>query len=251
MEKKRTVLITGSAGGIGYGVAEAFAAQRDRIVLTDIQSENLKKARKMLSEKYGTEVLALKVDGCDEAAVKAAIGQTIDTFGHLDVLINNAQASKSGLSLVAHSRDDFALAVETGLYAAFFYMKHSFPYLKERQGSVINFASGAGMSGGSGQASYAAAKEGVRALSRVAAREWGAYNINVNVVCPLALTAQLERWKAQFPDQYLDNVKHIPLGRFGDPRDDIGAVCVFLAGSGAAYITGETIAVQGGSGMRP
>lgn len=251
MKNKRTVLITGAAGGIGYGVAEAFAGQGDNIVLTDIQPEKLTKARQKLAGEYGVEVLALEVDGSDETAVKKSVNTAVEKFGHLDVLVNNAQASKSGLPLIEHSLADFALAIETGLYGTFFFMKHSFDYLKARQGCVINFASGAGISGGSGQASYAAAKEGIRALSRVAAREWGIYNINVNVVCPLAMTKQLENWKEKFPEQYEANIKNIPLGRFGSPRDDIGAVCVFLASSGASYITGDTISVQGGSGLRP
>lgn len=101
-----------------------------------------------------------------------------ETFGRIDVLINNAQASKSGVSLVDHTKEDFDLQPTAGLYAAFFYMKHAYPYLREAQGSVVNFASGAGISGRLGQSSYAAAKEGIRGMTRVAANEWGKDNIN-------------------------------------------------------------------------
>ena len=101
------------------------------------------------------------------------------------------------------------------------------------------------------RASYAAAKEGIRALSRVAAREWGEHGVNVNVVCPLAMTPSLEKFKREYPERYADNIKNIPLGRFGDPKEDIGRVCVFLASDAASYISGETISVQGGSGLRP
>ena len=126
-----------------------------------------------------------------EEQVAGVIAKAAETFGRIDVLINNAQASKSGVLLVDHSKEDFDLAINSGLYAAFFYMKHAYPYLKATQGSVINFASGAGISGRLGQSSYAAAKEGIRGMTRVAANEWGPDNINCNVVCPLVMTAQL------------------------------------------------------------
>ena len=162
-----------------------------------------------------------------------------------------AQASASGLTLVQHSEEDFDLAVRSGLYATFFYMKHAYPYLKETAGSVINFASGAGIGGNPGQSSYAAAKEGIRGMSRVAASEWGPDNINVNIVCPIVMTKALEEWREREPEMYEKNVKAIPLGRFGDAEKDVGRVCVFLASPDASFVTGDTIMVQGGSGMKP
>lgn len=130
-------------------------------------------------------------------------------------------------------------------------MKECFPYLEKTHGSVINFASGAGLFGKLGQASYAAAKEGIRGLSRVAASEWGPYEVRVNVVCPLAMTESLQQWKAEYPELYEKTIHGIPLGHFADPKDDIGRVCVFLASEDAHFVTGETITLQGGSGLRP
>ena len=126
------------------------------------------------------------------------VKQAIDTFGRIDVLINNAQASASGETIADHTTEQFDLAVYSGLYAAFYYMKACYPYLKETKGSVINFASGAGLFGNFGQCAYAAAKEGIRGLTRVAATEWGPDGINVNVVCPLAWTAQLEKFEQAY-----------------------------------------------------
>lgn len=249
--ENKVAVITGSAGGIGFGIAEAFAELGARIVLTDINEQALATAKEKLEDTYKVKVMALTADGRDEAAVKKTIEMVGKEFGSIDAMINNAQTSKSGVALIDHSYEDFALAIETGLYAAFYYMKYAFPYLKKSRGCVINFASGAGLSGGSGQASYAAAKEGIRGMSRVAAREWGEFGINVNVVCPLAMTKRLEQWKEEFPDAYAKNIQNIPLQRFGDPKQDIGRVCVFLASDAASYISGETISVQGGSGLRP
>ena len=111
--------------------------------------------------------------------------------------------------------------------------------------------SGAGIGGNPGQSSYAAAKEGIRGMSRVAASEWGPDNINVNIVCPIVMTKALEEWREREPEMYEKNVKAIPLGRFGDAEKDVGRVCVFLASPDASFVTGDTIMVQGGSGMKP
>ena len=110
--------------------------------------------------------------GDNEATVQNVVKQAVDAFGGIQVLINNAQASASGVSLAEHTTEQFDLALYSGLYAAFYYMKACYPYLKESHGSVINFASGAGLFGNYGQCAYAAAKEGIRGLSRVAATEW-------------------------------------------------------------------------------
>lgn len=139
----------------------------------------------------------------------------------------------------------------SGLYATFYYMRECYPYLKETQGSVINFASGAGLFGNAGQCSYAAAKEGIRGLSRVAATEWGKDNINVNVVCPLAMTSQLENFQVSYPEAYEKNLRAVPMGRFGDPEQDIGRVCVHLGSPDFKYMSGETITLEGGMGLRP
>lgn len=124
--------------------------------------------------------------------VSEVINKTIETFGRIDVLINNAQASASGVPLASRTTEQFNLAMYSGLYSAFYYMKVAYPYLKKTRGIVINFASGAGLFGNQWQCSYAAAKEGIRGLSRVERTEWAKDGINVNVDCPLAWTSQLE-----------------------------------------------------------
>ena len=177
--------------------------------------------------------------------------KTIETFGRIDVLINNAQASASGIPLSIQTKDHFDLGIYSGLYATFYYMRACYPYLKETKGSVINFASGAGLFGNAGQCSYAAAKEGIRGLSRVAATEWGKDNINVNVVCPLAMTSQLENFRESYPEAYEKNLRAVPMGRFGDPEKDIGRVCVLLGSQDFKYMSGETITLEGGMGLRP
>ncbi len=244
-------LITGGGKGIGYGLAEAFAEQGSNLVITGRTESRLLAAKEKLEQKYGVEVLPIVADGADEEAIKVVVAKTIEKFGKLNTLVNNAQVSKSGTPLVEHTKEDFDLAIYSGLYAAFFYMRECFPYLKQSKGSVINFASGAGLFGKLGQSSYAAAKEGIRGMSRVAAAEWGPDGVRVNVICPLAMTESLEQWKENYPELFQKTIQGIPLGRFADPKQDIGRVAVFLASEDASYVTGETITLQGGSGLRP
>lgn len=244
-------IITGGGKGIGFGLAEAFAEAGSNLVLTGRTESRLINAKERLEQAYGIEVLPVVADGADEQAIKRVVEQTIERFGKINTLVNNAQVSKSGLPLVEHTKEDFDLAIYSGLYAAFFYMRECFPYLKQSRGSVINFASGAGLFGKLGQSSYAAAKEGIRGMSRVAAAEWGPDGVRVNVICPLAMTESLQQWKEGYPELFQKTIQGIPLGHFADPKRDIGRVCVFLASDDADYVTGETITLQGGSGLRP
>lgn len=247
----KVAIITGGGKGIGFGLARAFAREGADLVITGRNEGRLVEAKDKLESEYDINVLPIVADGADEEAIKRVVAAAVDRFGRIDTLINNAQVSKSGLPLIEHTREDLDLAINSGLYAAFFYMKECYPYLKESKGSVINFASGAGLFGKLGQTSYAAAKEGIRGMSRVAAAEWGPDGIRVNVVCPLAMTESLQEWKVNYPDLFAKTIQGIPLGRFADPTEDIGRVCVFLASDDASYVTGETITLQGGSGLRP
>lgn len=251
----RAVLSDGRCGSIGYGIATAYAKEGANLVITGRNVKKLEDAKEELEGKYGIRVLAVQADvsaGSDnQAVVENVVKQTVDAFGGIQVLINNAQASASGVTLADHTTEQFDLALYSGLYAAFYYMKACYPYLKESRGSVINFASGAGLFGNFGQCAYAAAKEGIRGLTRVAATEWGRDGINVNVVCPLAWTAQLEQFQKAYPDAYEKNVHIPPMGHLGDSEAEIGRVCVQLASADFKFMTGETITLEGGLGLRP
>jgi len=251
----RSVLPDGRCGSIGYGIATAYAKEGANLVLTGRNLQKLLDAKEELERLYGVQVLPIQADmaaGADnEAVVQNVVQQAVDTFGNIHVLINNAQASASGVPLAAHTTEQFDLAVYSGLYATFYYMKACYPYLAQTKGTVINFASGAGLFGNFGQSAYAAAKEGIRGLSRVAATEWGKDGINVNVVCPLAWTAQLDAWSKAHPEAYAANVKLPPMGHFADPETEIGRACVALASPDLKYMSGETVTLEGGMGLRP
>ncbi|MDE5577289.1 MAG: SDR family oxidoreductase [Oscillospiraceae bacterium] len=251
----RAVLKDGTCGSIGYGIATAYAKEGANLVITGRNVKKLEDAKEELERLYGIKVLTVQADVSDgsdnEAVVKNVIDKTIEAFGRIDVLINNAQASASGVPLAEHTTEQFNLAMYSGLYATFYYMKACYPYLKETKGTVINFASGAGLFGNFGQCSYAAAKEGIRGLTRVAATEWGKDGINVNIVCPLAWTAQLEQFQEAYPDAFKANVHMPPMGHYGNSELEIGRVCVQLASPDFKYLTGETLTLEGGMGLRP
>lgn len=251
----RVVLDNGKSGAIGYGIATAYAKEGANLVITGRNPQKLADAKKELEDKYQISVLPVQADinvhADNKTVTQNVVDQAIAKFGHLDVLINNAQASASGVTLADHQPDQFDLAIYSGLYATFYYMQVCYPYLKASQGSVINFASGAGLFGNYGQCAYAAAKEGIRGLSRVAATEWAKDNINVNIICPLAWTAKLEQFKQAFPEAFKENVHIPPMGHFGDAEKEIGRVCVQLATPDFKYMTGETLTLEGGLGQRP
>lgn len=251
----RAVLSNGECGSIGYGIVTAFAKEGANIVITGRNVKKLEAAKEEIERLYGVKVLPVQADvsaGADnEAVVQNVVKQAIDEFGEIHALINNAQASASGVPLAEHTTEQFDLAMYSGLYAAFYYMKACYPYLAKTKGSVINFASGAGLFGNYGQCSYAAAKEGIRGLTRVAANEWGKDGINVNIICPLAWTAQLEKFEQAYPDAFKENVKMPPMGHYGNVEKEIGRVCVQLVSPDFKYMSGETITLEGGMGLRP
>ena len=249
--KDKVVIITGGGRGIGFGLSTACAKAGAKLVITGRTESTLLTAKESLESAHGCEVLTVTADGADEAAIQNVIDKTVERFGRIDAVVNNAQASASGKMLVDHTKEDLDLAVHSGLYATFFYMQKAFPHLKATKGCVINFASGAGLFGRIAQSSYAAAKEGIRGLSRVAATEWAPDGVRVNVICPLAMTEGLKKFKEEYPERYEQTIKGVPMGRFADPEKDIGGVCVFLCSEEASFITGETITLQGGSGLRP
>ena len=157
----KATLKDGSAGSIGYGIDIAFAKEGANLVITGRNVAKLEAAKESLEADYGVKVLPVQADvsaGQDnEAVVQNVIDKAIEEFGRIDAVVNNAQASASGVTIADHTMDQFNLAIYSGLYATYLYMQKAYPHLKETKGSVVNFASGAGLFGNYGQCSYAAA----------------------------------------------------------------------------------------------
>lgn len=237
-------IITGSASGIGKGMALAMAKEGAHIAIVDVNEE---KGKDTLAEinQYTEGMLFIK-DISKQESAHEIVADVVKRFGKLDILVNNAHVSRQA-PFMETTQELFDLSFGTGFYPTVHFMQAAYPELKKTKGKVINFASGAGIDGQVTQTSYAAAKEAIRGVSRVAANEWGPEGINVNLISPIALTPGVEQWRENAPELYEAMLNKIPLRRLGDPEQDIGRVAVFLASSDADYITGQTFMVDGGS----
>lgn len=240
--ENKTAIVTGGAGGIGRGIVRRFLAEGARVAVVDIDQDQ---GEKLLAELDG-EVIFIARDISVEANAAAIVAETVERFGGLDILVNNAHASRQA-SILETTKEIWDLSFNTGTMATFYLMRAAYPELKKTRGSIINFASGAGMKGLPNQVAYSAAKEAIRAITRTAATEWAADGIRVNVVSPVALTPGIVQWSKAFPDAYQEVLDGIPLGRLGDPETDIAPVVVFLGSENSRYITGQTLMADGGS----
>ena len=251
---ERIVFITGAAGGIGVELARAFAAQGDRVIISDTDSAKIDKAVDDL-KKESLEVQGCLLDVTQEAAVEKVFSEMVSKYGRLDVLINNA-----GLQYVSAIEDfptaQFELMIKVMLLAPFMAIKHAFPIMKQQQwGRIINMASINGLVGFAGKAAYNSAKHGVIGLTKVAALEAALSGITVNAICPgyvdTALVRQqladLARTRNIPEEKVLEEVllPLVPQKRLLQP-DEIAATAVFLASDGAKGITGQAVVIDGG-----
>lgn len=243
----KVAIVTGAGRGIGRGIAKLFAAEGAKVVAVSRGRETLDATVAEIKAAGGTAI-AVTCDVTSKTEIDAAIAKAVEAFGTIHVLVNNAH-DRNGQqkpfleSTEAHFQQQFA----TGLFSTVHFMQGCYPYLKANKGKVVNFASGAGVLGAFGFTPYAAAKEAVRGVSRVAAREWGADKINVNIICPTSMTDAL---KESIEDPaIMEIVSRTPLGIPGDPLDEVAPVALFLATDACNYITGHSFHVDGGNLM--
>jgi 2-hydroxycyclohexanecarboxyl-CoA dehydrogenase len=241
----RVAVVTGAGQGIGRGVALAMAKEGASVV---VSGRTLAKCERVAGEiaATGAEALPVACEVGDRAQVDDLITRAVRRFGGLDVLVNNAQSSRQGL-LTEVTDDDVEECWRSGALGTLYAMQAALPHLKARGGgSIVNFGSSTALDGNVTFGAYAMAKEAIRGLSRVAAREWGRYGIRVNVVVPNALSPSGERYRDEHPERFARMAAGLPLGRVGDPELDIGRAVVALAGDDLSYLTGETMRLTGG-----
>lgn len=243
----KVAIVTGGIGGIGRGIVAHFLDLGAKVVVVDIvdQSEGDAVVAKVAG---GRHAIYLEKDIAVPDNADQIVSAAVREFGALHILVNNAHASQQA-PIMETTQAMWDLSLGTGMYATFNLMRAAYPELRKVAGTIVNFASGAGLKGQETQVTYAAAKEAIRAISRVAAREWAADGIRVNVVSPIALTPGIEAWSKADPEQYKHVLDGIPLGRLGDPEHDIAPVVAFLASDESRYVTGQTLMSDGGSIM--
>ncbi|WP_274475455.1 3-oxoacyl-[acyl-carrier-protein] reductase [Mangrovimonas aestuarii] len=239
----KTAIITGASRGIGKGIAQVFAQQGANVAFT--YSSSVEAAKELEAEliALGVKAKGYQSNAADFTQAQELADDVVKEFGSIDILINNAGITKDNL-LMRISEEDFDKVIEVNLKSVFNMTKAvQRTMLKQRKGSIINMSSVVGVKGNAGQTNYAASKAGIIGFSKSVALELGSRNIRSNVIAPgfieTEMTAKLDE----------DTVKGwrdaIPLKRGGTP-EDIANVCVFLASDMSAYITGQTINVDGG-----
>jgi NAD(P)-dependent dehydrogenase (short-subunit alcohol dehydrogenase family) len=240
-------IITGGAQGVGKGVATALLERGASVLVVDILDQKLAATTDELRAAGPVEQLV--ADLRDPHSAQRIVSAAVDAFGTVHGLVNNAIATNEPKAFVDITGEDFALGHEVGPRASFLLMQAVHPVMVAAGGgSIVNLGSGTGTGGEPKWGGYAAAKEAIRGLSKVAALEWGRDNIRVNVVCPFVESDGIRFWKEFAPDDYAKAVKRVPMKRIGDVHADAGALVAFLLSSDATFITGQTIHVDGGIG---
>ncbi len=238
----KVALVTGAGAGIGEGIARRFAAEGARVVVAE------------LDEAAGTTV-ARAIDGVfvgtdvsDRRQIENAVNTALSAFGSIDIVVNNAWGGGAIGRVESKTDEQLAAGIAVGYYGPFWAMTAAFPHMKAHGwGRVINMCSLNGVNAHMGTLEYNAAKEALRALTRTAAREWAPTGVTVNAICPAAKSQAFFRAISDHPELEALADATNPMGRMGDPYDDIAPVAVFLASDGSRYLTGNTLFVDGGS----
>lgn len=244
--KDKVAVITGGAQGIGRSIAETYAREGAKLALFDVVEETVKKTAEEISKKFNVQAIGVKSNVVEFTSVEAGFKLVVDTFGRIDVLVNNAGITKDNLILrMSDAEWDAVLAVN--LKGPFNCTKAVFsPMRKAGGGRIINIASIVGLMGNAGQANYSSSKGGLVALTKTTAKEFAKKNILVNAIAPGFI-------KTAMTDKLSDEVKaamaaQIPLERMGEAQD-VANAALFLASDESSYVTGQVLSVNGGMYM--
>lgn len=244
--KDKVVVITGGAQGIGRTIAETFAREGAKLALFDVSEENVKKTAEEIKTQFKVETFGAKADVTKFEDIEAGMKRVVDTFGKIDVLVNNAGITKDNL-LIRMSDMEWDAVLAVNLKGPFNCTKAVFSSMRKAGGGrIINISSIVGLMGNAGQANYSASKGGLVAMTKTCAREFSKKNILVNAIAPGFI-------RTAMTDKLSDEVKkalaaQIPLERLGEPQD-VANAALFLASEESSYITGQVISVNGGMYM--
>ena len=241
--ENKSAIITGATRGIGRGIAIEFAKQGANVAFTYSSSIEAAEALETELKAFGVAAKGYQSNAADFDAAQELAKEVLKEFGAIDILVNNAGITKDNL-LMRISEDDFDKVIEVNLKSVYNLTKAVIrPMMKQRAGSIINMSSVVGLKGNAGQANYAASKAGIIGFSKSVALELGSRNVRSNVVAPGFIETEMtDKLDAAVVQGWRDS---IPLKRGGKPQD-IANACVFLASDMSAYITGQTLSVDGG-----
>ena len=242
----KTALVTGGSRGIGRAICLELAGGGANVVLCYAGNEAAAQETVRAVEALGVKALAVRCDVSDAAGVDELAKAAVETFGRIDILVNNAGITRDNL-LMRMSEADFDQVVAANLKGAFLCMKAvSRLMLKQRYGRIVNLSSVVGLRGNAGQVNYAASKAGVIGMTKSLAKELASRGVTVNAVAPGFIETDMTAALSESARAAAQG--SIPMNRLGGP-EDVAKAAAFLAGDGAAYITGQVLAVDGGMSM--
>jgi NAD(P)-dependent dehydrogenase (short-subunit alcohol dehydrogenase family) len=243
----KVIIVTGAGRGVGKGMALHMGKGGARIVVAEWKQRLLEETCGEL-DTMGVEHLGVVCDIQVKDAIDRMVVQTVERFGRVDAIVNNAQTFRPMAPVADVSEDDVDVFYTSGVKGTLWAMQAVYPHMKsQRWGRIVNFASSMGITGGRGFAAYNASKEAVRALTRTAAREWATDGIVVNAIAPAAATHHGDAAKQS--EGYRTFIENCPMGRQGDPELDIGPIAWFLCSDACRYLTGHTFMADGGAFM--
>ena len=244
----RIAVITGAGDGIGRGIARRFAAEGAKVLIAEINETTGSAVVAELRNEFGADAALIRTDVCVKDDNAAMIAEAVKRWGTIDILVNHAWGG-GNLGRVENKTDAMVdHGMRMGFYGPMWAMQTAFPIMKARgYGRIINICSLNGVNAHMGTMEYNTAKEALRTLTRTAAREWAPTGVVANVICPGALTAASRATFERHPELRAQAEASIPMGRLGDPENDIAPVALFLASEECRYMTGNTLFVGGGT----
>ena len=242
----KSVIVTGSSGGIGRAAAIAFADEGAKVALVDVKEDGNIETLEMITSQGGT-AMALNVDVSDEAQVKKMVETTVEQFGGLDVGVNNAGIFQPVMPIHQQDIETFQKVIGVNLQGVWLCMKYEIQHmLKQGKGAIVNTSSAASVSGTPGSAFYSASKHGVLGLTRSAGLEYASLGIRINAVGPgSTLTPMMEALAGDNPEFLEAGTQMLPIGRVAEPGEMASAI-LFLASDEASYVVGHNLIVDGG-----
>jgi NAD(P)-dependent dehydrogenase (short-subunit alcohol dehydrogenase family) len=243
----RIAIVTGAGQGIGRAIAVVLARAGARVCVAELKAERGERtAAEILAA--GGEAVAVATDVGRRADIERLVADTVRRWGTVDVLVNNAHGFGARAPLDAIPEAQFDVSWTTGVKGTWWAMTAVRPHMAARgRGRIVNMVSLSAERGDAGLGEYNAAKAGIAALTRTAAREWGRDGITVNAIAPGAWTKRGQDWAARDPEGFARAMASRPIARLGDPETDVAPVALFLASDESRFLTGETLHVDGGA----
>lgn len=244
----KVAIVTGAGQGIGAAIAEAYAREGAKVIITGRTMSKLEEVAGRIKGEGG-EVLALECLAGNREHAELTVNRAISDWGRVDVLVNNAHTFTDYLPLLDPKMEENCMVdFQSAFFGSLQLMQLCHPHMvKQGGGSIINFGSSYGIRCERGFLAYAASKESIRALTKTAAKEWGPEGIRVNTLLPSAMSPKA-LWYLEDSGTYDQELAGVAIGRFGEP-EDIAPIALFLASDESDFITGQTIGADGGSTM--